>query len=250
MVKLGIGLHPEEFITSSLQLHNNDDTHRGINNINFDSARKLLSRFEQTLLENINNIDAIGETGLDYYWLFKNDSNEKPSAERNMQEEIEMEKLSFIRHVELAKEHNLPLSIHSREIKGETQCIEDTLRIIIESGKGCVMGSMHSYTGNIEYIQDIIDLNFMVGFNQIITYKNASDVRELVKVTPLEMILLETDCPLLPLRKPYTAENTKYGYPVDVKVIAKVIAEIKGLSQDDVIYQTDKNFERVFCKKK
>jgi TatD DNase family protein len=105
---------------------------------------------------------------------------------------------------------------------------------------------MHSYTGSKEHIKDIINIGFAIGFNQIVTYKNAEDVRQIAKETPLEMILLETDCPLLPLRKPYAENNTKLGYPVDVKVIAQVIGEVKGVSRDDVLYETDKNFERIF----
>jgi TatD family hydrolase len=246
VVKVAIGLHPELFISSSPDFSDQSKTSNSITRPSYESTRKLISRYEECLKGNLNMINAVGETGLDYYWLFKDKEESGAIENANRLEEIEMEKMSFIRHVELAYEFNLPLTVHSREIKGETQCIEDALKIITQSGQGKVKGCMHSYTGSKNYIKDIIDLDFCIGFNQIVTYKSAEDVREIAKETPLEMILLETDCPFLPLRKPYAESGTNYGSPVDIKVIAQVIGEVKGISREDVIYQTDKNFERIF----
>lgn len=247
-IKISIGIHPEEYISHGIITDKTEDSTAFLSNPTFDSTRKLISEFERLVRANYRQLNAIGETGLDYYWLFK-DSEFKNNKEINEKEEqIEMQKMSFIKHIELALEYNLPLTIHSRELKEQNRCIEDTLKIISESGKGNVKGCMHSYTGSINYIEDILNLGFMIGFNAIITYKNAQDVREIVKQTPLDRILLETDCPLLALRKPYTTKPQKYGYPYDVYAIAQCVADIKGLTKEDVIYQTDKNFESIFLR--
>lgn len=217
-----IGIHPEEF--------NNVKDH--------DETRKVMDRYEKFLSDNINNIMFIGETGLDYYVMFNPEPTDKTI---NTELAVEMQKMAFARHVELAIKHDLPLTIHSREQRNQTKCISETIKVICDHGKGKVRGCMHSYTGEISFVNDILDLGLFIGFNAIITYKSAENVRDILRKVPLDKILLETDAPLLPIRN----TGAKYGKPSDILEIAKVVAEVKGSNVDEVLRITDDNFAQL-----
>jgi TatD DNase family protein len=129
-------------------------------------------------------------------------------------------------------------------------CIEDTLRIVSQIGKGKLRGSFHSYTGDGKYVKEILDLGFHIGANGIVTYPSAQNIRDLVLKLPSERILIETDCPLLP---PQSVRRNKkleirYGQPSDVKEILDYIAKLKGVEFSEMEKVTDKSFSDTFLR--
>lgn len=231
-----IGLHPEIFSPTSFYAQKFDS---------YDAARKALRQYEAKLEENIQLVDAIGETGLDYYRLFETDSLTMEQKE----EYREIQLMAFRKHCELALKHNKPLTIHTREQKGSTRAIDDTLAIISEIGKGTLKGSFHSYTGDHNYLDDIFNLGFYIGVNAIVTYPSADDVRELCKQIPDEKLLLETDTPWLPPQSVRQNKKLSYrlGQPADIKEIAFKVAEVRGVSVEEILQLTTNNFKTLFA---
>jgi TatD DNase family protein len=194
--------------------------------------------------ENINVLTAVGETGLDYYQIYK-DSDISQSTIEDLKE---IQQNSFRKHCQLAIKYNLPMSIHARELNGKDNCVQDTLRILAEEGKGSIKGVFHSYTGTLNGLTRILDMGFYVGFNAIITYPSGENVRELLKNTPTDRILFETDGPFLPTQKTRKDNKAKYpfGKPSDVREILDTAADIKGISTERLEDETDNNFELLF----
>lgn len=238
IIQLALGLHPTFFEENTVW----KGTYKNI----YEKSIINIDKYSNIVEEKIKQIHAIGETGLDYYQI-----NMDKQLDRKIVEEIEeIQRFSFRKHIELAKQYNLPLSIHARDINGESRCVEDVLEIVAQEGKGILKGCFHSYTGNISFLQDILDLGFNVGFNAIITYKSGEDVREILKRTPLERILFETDGPFLPpqsVRKNKKIKE-KYAEPMHVREIMEVAAEIKDVDVDKLEKVTDENYERTFLK--
>ena len=238
IIHTALGLHPTSFEESTIMENNFDDIYeKGIKNI---------SIFERIIKENKATLSGIGETGLDYSKI-----KSSPQINKDVKEEIkELQKISFRKHIQLAKELDLGLSIHSRDLNGEDECIKDVIRIIAEEGRGAVRGSFHSYTGNIAFLQDILDLGFNIGFNAIITYKSGENVRETLNKIPVENILFETDGPFLPpqsVRKNGKIRE-KFAQPKDIKEIMDIAAEIKNITFSELEKITDRNFEQTFLK--
>lgn len=119
---------------------------------------------------------ALGEIGLDYYWM-----------EDSKEVQIEV----FKRQIALSKEYNLPFVVHTRD------AIEDTYEIIKEVGVGPCGGIMHSYSGSLEMAQKFVELGMMISFSGVVTFKKALDVQEAAQYLPLDKILVETDAPYL-----------------------------------------------------
>jgi len=237
-IGVALGLHPTFFEENTIE--------KGHSNNVFEESKKLLNKFTTILEKNIPYITAIGETGLDYYQI-----GLQKDLTSNIKKELkDIQKESFRRHVQIAVENNLPLSIHARDINGSNECVEDVIRIVAEEGKCLARGCFHSYTGDIKYLQPILDLGFCIGFNAIITYKSGEDVRVILKKTPLDRIIFETDGPFLPpqsVRKNKKIKN-KFAQPGDVKEIIEVAAKVKNISPEELEKETDKNYERIFLK--
>ncbi|MGI6475715.1 MAG: TatD family hydrolase [Candidatus Dojkabacteria bacterium] len=240
VVQCALGLHPTFFQETTI--------HKNIYKNIYDKSIKNIEKYIDIVEKNINDITAIGETGLDYYQI-----NMDKQLDREIVEEIEeIQRVSFKKHIKLAQKHDLALSIHARDINEEQRCIQDVLEIVAQEGKGLIKGCFHSYTGNISYMDDILNLGFCIGFNAIITYKSGSDVRQILKRTPLERILFETDGPFLPpqsLRKNKKIKE-KYAQPMHVREIMEVAAEVKEVDIEKLEKITDENYERVFLKEK
>jgi len=162
---------------------------------------------------------AIGEIGLDYYY---------DNAPRDLQ------KYWFERQMELSKEVNLPVIIHSREAS------QDTFDLI-EKVKP-VGGVIHCYSGSVEMAKEYVKKGFYIGVGGTVTFKNAKKVVEVVKEIPLSSILIETDAPYLspvPLRgKRNDSRNLKY--------VVEKIAEIKDITSEDVARITMENGKKLF----
>ncbi|KAE9628755.1 TatD family hydrolase [Defluviitalea raffinosedens] len=162
---------------------------------------------------------AIGEIGLDYYY---------DNAPRDLQ------KYWFERQMELSKEVNLPVIIHSREAS------QDTFDLI-EKVKP-VGGVIHCYSGSVEMAKEYVKKGFYIGVGGTVTFKNAKKVVEVVKEIPLSSILIETDAPYLspvPLRgKRNDSRNLKY--------VVEKIAEIKDITSEEVARITMENGKKLF----
>ncbi len=239
IIDVALGLHPVFFEENTIE--------KGNENHISDQSKELLTKFMIILKRNLPNIKAIGETGLDYYQIgLQKDLNPKIKKEIK-----DIQKQSFGKQVQIAVENNFPLSIHARDISGSNECVEDVINIVAREGKGLARGCFHSYSGDIKYLQPILDLGFYVGFNAIITYKSGEDVRQILKETPVERILFETDGPFLPpqsVRKNKKIKN-KFAQPADIKEIIEAAAKVKNISPKELEKETDKNYEKVFIRK-
>ena len=164
---------------------------------------------------------AIGEIGLDYYWM------EDPK-------EIQID--VFKRQIALSKEHNLPFVVHTRD------ALEDTYAIIKEVGVGPRGGIMHSYSGSLEIAQKFVDLGMMISFSGVVTFKKALDVQEAAQKLPLDKILVETDAPYL-APVPKRGRENRTGY---TRYVVDKIAELRGLTSAEVARATYDNAMRIF----
>ncbi|MCD8566287.1 MAG: TatD family hydrolase [Burkholderiaceae bacterium] len=166
---------------------------------------------------------AIGETGLDYYRLTG---------------DLEWQRERFRTHIRAAKEAKLPLIIHTREAR------EDTIRILREEGADEVGGVMHCFTESWEMAQQSMELGFYVSFSGIVTFKNARDLQETATKMPMDRLLIETDSPYL-APVPHRGKRNDPSFVIHV---AEKIAELKGLSVEQVAEQSTENFFRLFRK--
>ncbi len=165
---------------------------------------------------------AIGEIGLDYYW-------EKDEERRNLQ------KLGFIKQIELANELNLPIVIHTRE------AVMDTLEIL-KQHEVKNKGIFHCCPLNRELVKEALKLGFYISFAGPITFKNSKNADEIIKIVPNDKMLIETDSPYLspePLRG-------KRNDPRNVKYIAKKIAAVKGLTLEEIADITYSNVKKIY----
>ena len=202
--------YPELYCTQGIHPHDGSEWNQ--------EAREHIKRN----LDNKNNtkIIAIGEIGLDYYYT-------KSPREDQIK--------SFEEQLQLACDYNLPVVIHTRDAD------EDTISVLKNfSTKLSKKGVIHSFTSGLDLCDFCLKEGFSIGFNGIITFKSAQNVRDALNIVPPERILLETDSPFL-TPEPYRGvENAPYYLPF----VAEKIAEVKGLSVEkilDITYQNAKN---------
>ena len=186
-----------------------------------DEIGDLTPELLQEMREDMRNpkILAVGEIGLDYYWN---------------KEEKELQKDAFRKQMRMALEFGKPVVIHSREAAA------DTLEIVREiQGKGV----MHCYSYSVEQARIYTrELGFYLGIGGVVTFKNAKKLKEVVADTPLEYLLLETDCPYL-APVPYRGKRNDSRY---LPYVVSAIAEIKGVSEEEVERVTEGNARRLF----
>lgn len=168
---------------------------------------------------------AIGETGLDYYRL-----NGRSVADMEWQRE------RFRVHIRAARQTGLPLVIHTRSAS------EDTLSVLREEGRGEVTGVFHCFTETMEVARAALDLGFMISFSGILTFKTAVELREVARHVPIDRCLIETDSPYL-APVPFRGKTNSPAY---VPYVAKQLAELKCITQEEVARQTSSNFEKLF----
>lgn len=163
---------------------------------------------------------GVGETGIDLYW-------DKST--------LDIQKKSFARQIEWAKDLNLPIIIHSRESNEE--CLE-----LVKNGQdGRLRGIFHCFSGTREQAQRMIDLGFMLGIGGTLTYPK-SEVPEVLRDLPLEYIVLETDSPYLP-PVPHRGKRNESAY---VTLVAEKLSEVKVLPPDEIARVTTANALRMF----
>lgn len=166
-----------------------------------------------------SKVRAIGEIGLDYYY------EENP--------EREVQRKAFREQMKLAEELDLPVVIHDRDAH------EDTLNIMKEFPK--VGGVVHCFSGSVEFARECLKLGYYIGFTGVVTFKNAKKLIEVAKEVPRDRMLVETDCPYM-APTPFRGKRNKSDY---IKYIAEKLAEIKEITSDELLNDTNNNAKRL-----
>jgi TatD DNase family protein len=178
------------------------------------------------LLEH-SRVVAVGEVGLDYYRLWA-DTPEEELAVKRTQKELLKKQIDFARRVQK------PLILHCRDAYG------DLLRIVRHATDVPMM--IHTYLGSAEEAQKFLDIGIPLSFSGIVTFEDEDPVLQAVKAVPLDMMMIETDAPQL-APAPYRGKRNE---PIYVEEVAKKIAELKGVSIEEVVEQTGENARRFF----
>ena len=199
MVYTGVGIHPEE---ARPMTQADDDLLAGW-------AREA-------------KVVAIGEIGLDYYWV-------KDEEQRKLQREI------FIRQLDIARQLHLPVCVHDREAHG------DTLAILKKEARD-IRGVMHCYSGSLEMARELMKLDWFIGVDGPLTFKNAAKVREAALAVPKDRLLIETDAPYL-APHPMRGQLNHSGL---LKHTLATLAELWGCTPQQAADQTAENAARLF----
>ena len=192
-----IGVHPDEVGT--------------LDEAGMERMAELLDR---------EKIVAAGEIGLDYYWDKENH---------------DIQKHWFIRQLELAREKQMPVIIHSREAAA------DTMDIMKQHAAG-MKAVIHCYSYSAEMAKEYVKMGYYIGVGGVVTFKNAKKLKQVVEGIPLERILLETGCPYL---APVPFSGTRDAL-LNLSYVAEAIAELKGTTAEEVIQQTEKNARELY----
>lgn len=192
------------------------------------AGKEWNAEVREHVIRNLNDktknqkIVAVGEIGLDYYYS-KSPREEQLTA--------------FEEQLQLAVEHDLPVVIHSRDADEDTVAVLKNFSSTLKR-----KGVIHSFTSGLELARFALSENFYLGFNGIITFKNAENVRDALRITPLEKILLETDSPFLTPDPFRGFENAPYYLPF----IAQKIAEVKEVALETILKQAYQNSLALF----
>lgn len=184
-----------------------------------DFSDKTLSDMEEIIKSNPKFI-GIGEIGLDYYW---------DKSFKELQKEV------FIKQIEFANQMNLPLNIHSREAH------LDTLEILKKYNKNST-AIMHCFSGSLEFARECIKEGIYIALGGVVTFKNAKKTKEVAKNIPLEYLLLETDDPYL-APVPFRGKENQ---PMYVKYVAEEIANLRGITPEEVAKTSTENAKKIF----
>jgi TatD DNase family protein len=163
---------------------------------------------------------ALGETGLDYYRHYISPDEQKRS---------------FRAHLDLAKQLDLPVIIHNRDAH------EDILEILRQDGQS-TRGVMHSFSGDEQFAVECMRLGYMISLSGPVTFKKATDKHQIAASVPLDMLLVETDCPFL-TPEPFRGRRNEPAY---VAYTARAIAEIRGITFEEFAAQTTSNAIKMF----
>ncbi len=168
---------------------------------------------------------AIGEIGLDYYW------HKEPETH-------EVQKKVFQSQMEIARETGLPFIIHSRDAAA------DTFEIVKEWAGSTAGGVLHCFSGSLELAREYVKMGLFIGIGGVVTFKNSRKLKEVAAGIPLENIVLETDCPYL-APVPYRGKRNCSLY---LPYVVRTIAELRGITEEEVIGTTWENAFRLFPK--
>lgn len=174
-------------------------------------------------LGNDKKVIGIGETGLDYF---------------RSEGDLTWQKNRFRNHIHAAKALNKPLIIHTREAK------QDALDILQQENAMEVGGIIHCFTESWEFAKRALDLNFYISFSGIVTFNSAKNIQEVAKKMPANRLLIETDSPYL---SP-TPHRGKPNYPHYVKCVAQSVADLRGISLNELAEISTQNFYTLFKK--
>lgn len=191
----------------------------GVHPTSYDGEEPSVDRLIK--LADSPKVVAIGETGLDYYYS---------------EDKKEIQQQRFKTHLEASKQTRKPVIVHTRDAK------EDTLAIIAEHGDESVAGVLHCFTEDLDMALRAIELGYYISFSGIVTFKNAVELQEVARSIPLERMLIETDAP-------YLAPVPFRGKPNEPKYVPKVaefIAQLRGVSVEQIAEHTAANFHSLF----
>lgn len=178
--------------------------------------------FDITLFESLardENVIALGETGLDYYY---------------QQDNIIDQQAAFAQHIRLGRELKKPVIVHTRQAK------QDTLSLI--KSENAYSGVLHCFTEDLDTARQLLDLGFYISFSGILTFKNAESLRDVARFVPLDRLLIETDSPYLsPV--PYRGKENQ---PANVRQVAEYLAVLKQQPLDIIAEKTTANFCHLF----
>ncbi|MCP8898061.1 TatD family hydrolase [Gilvimarinus xylanilyticus] len=186
-----------------------------------DVSAGTATREQLTAWSQRDKVVAIGETGLDYY---------------HETESVAEQKASFALHLEVAGEQGLPVVVHTRAAR------QDTLDLIKAHGNSEHAGVLHCFTESWEMAQAAMDMNYYISLSGIVTFKNAKELQEVARKMPLDRLLVETDSPYL-APVPYRGKPNE---PKNVREVAEFVADIKGISYDELAAITTENFYKLF----
>lgn len=177
---------------------------------------------ELVKLAHNEKVIAIGETGLDYF---------------RSEGDLEWQHRRFRNHIQVAKELNKPLIIHTREAG------HDSLDVLAQEGAEQVGGIIHCFTEDWAYAEKALQLGFYISFSGIVTFKNAEQIKDVARKVPADRFLIETDSPYL-APVPFRG---KPNYPTYVPYVAEHLAELRNTSVAEIARQSSANFNRLFC---
>ena len=202
-----------DFMFAAVGIHPNDDPNITVENVDWE-------KFEE--LAKSKKVVAIGECGLDY-------SRGKDDIRQ---------KALFAKQIGIAQKLNLPLSIHIRDAQ------EDLIEMLKQVQHDNLRGVFHCFSGDLKYLDFILRNlpGFCISFAGNITFKNAQSLRDLVKGVPLDRMLLETDCPFL-TPEPHRGKRNE---PMNVKITATTLAQLKDVSFEEIAEVTTRNAEALF----
>ncbi|KIJ88656.1 TatD family hydrolase [Rickettsia asembonensis] len=196
----------------------------GVHPCEINQSGRLITNSEIIELTKHPKIIGIGETGLDYY--------HQPYDKK-------FQKDSFVAHIHAAAATNLPIIIHTREAD------EDTIDILTsEMRNNKFPGLIHCFISSKNLATKMLDIGLYISMSGIITFKNATDLQEIVKYVPLDRLLIETDSPYLAP----TPMRGKQNEPAFVRYVAEKVAELKNITSKEVANITTRNFKTLFSK--
>lgn len=198
------------FIYAAAGVHPNETVE--LNEENFEWLKKQCLN---------KKVAAVGEIGLDYYW-------DEPSHE--------IQRFWFERQLELAREIEKPVIIHSRD------AAKDTYDILVSHDAGQIGGVIHCYSYSLDLALSYVKMGLYIGVGGVVTFKNGKKMKEVVEAVPIERILLETDSPYLAPEPNRGKRNSSLNIPY----IAQKVAEIKGISYDEVVEITATNARQMY----
>ena len=214
-----VGIHPDD--ADKMKQETLDEIRR-LSHMDKMVAIGEIGLVEESVEEK-GKIVAVGEIGLDYYW-------------HKEEEEHQIQKKMFRAQLDIAREEKLPFMIHSRE------AAEDTLNIVREYMQGGMYGGIiHCFSYSREIAAEYLKMGLYLGIGGVVTFKNAKKLKETVQYAPLSQLVLETDCPYMSPEPNRGKRNSSLNLPY----VAQAIAELKGITAEEVIDVTRQNAEKL-----
>jgi len=220
MVTISINEESFDFVSIAVKQFNDVYGSLGLHPHDAKEFKPSLETSIRKIVQANKKIIAIGETGLDYHYM--------NSSSKDQQ-------YAFRKQLQIAFELNLPVILHTRKAE------DDTISILKEIPVPA-LGVAHSFTSSLKMAKSLLDMGWYLGINGIVTFKNAQDLRDIVRWIPLERLLLETDSPFL-APVPYRGHPNK---PANIPVIASFIAKLRNIPTENLAEKTLENAQRLF----
>ena len=218
-----IGLHPIHLYPQHV-----DEPEQ---NLDFDARAEKFDKEAYKKLAESKKVVGIGEMGIDYFHM--PDGYDEQEV-KNYQKQV------FLQGLELAQELDLPVTIHTRPSKNSFDAYDDVLEVLEKANYNkCVV---HCFGGNIQQAKRFLDMGLLLSFTGIVTFKNAPEIQEIAKITPLEQMMVETDSPYLS-PEPNRGKRNEPSY---TQFVAEKIAEIKGIEFSKVADATTNTARKFF----